>query len=187
MALKTDYLDYQLDGDRSYQLTPDGGTAQTVKLEDISEYTQIGDTFGAADINATNKAVNDLSASLTLVGTTSEIFKPYATSEYSENNWAQVSLRRQGQFVFCYIKCEASLPAVSAETGFKEYTIPNGYKPKFPVEICYPCVSGSTVGGFGAWGFTTDGKMYVKANECVKQWYGRYASGCWLTTDDYPS
>lgn len=33
----------------------------TVSFEDVTEYTQNGDNFGAAQINATNKAVNDIS------------------------------------------------------------------------------------------------------------------------------
>lgn len=60
MALKTDYKDDVFSGDRKYQKAdnPDG----TISLVDKTSYSQKGDTFSAADINATNKAVNSLSA-----------------------------------------------------------------------------------------------------------------------------
>lgn len=59
--LKTDYKDDVLDTSknekRKYNIiqNEDG----TVSLEDVTEYSQVGDSFGAADINATNKAVNE--------------------------------------------------------------------------------------------------------------------------------
>ena len=60
MSLKTDYKDDVLSvdmaGKRRYQMTEN--TDGTVSLEDESTYTQEGDMFGAADINATNVQVN---------------------------------------------------------------------------------------------------------------------------------
>ena len=60
MALKTDYQDYipPATGKR-YIITEDVQGYSTI--QDATEYTQEGDTFGAGDINTTNAAVNDLS------------------------------------------------------------------------------------------------------------------------------
>lgn len=57
MALKTDYKnDIPKTEKRKYRIiNNDDGT---VSFEDVTEYEQIGDTFGAGDINETNKAVN---------------------------------------------------------------------------------------------------------------------------------
>lgn len=36
----------------------------TFSFEDVTEYSQVGDSFGAADINTTNKKVNEIDSSL---------------------------------------------------------------------------------------------------------------------------
>ena len=57
MALKTDYKDdIPVSERRKYQMVDNGDG--TVSFVDVTEYSQEGDTFGAADINATNEAVN---------------------------------------------------------------------------------------------------------------------------------
>ena len=58
MGLKTDYKDAMFDGQRRYRLIPneDG----TYSLPDETTYTQKGDKFGANDINAINRAVNQI-------------------------------------------------------------------------------------------------------------------------------
>ncbi len=59
MALKTDYKNDIFTGNRKYnEITNSDGT---ISLEDVTEYTQEGDTFSATDINATNEVVNDMS------------------------------------------------------------------------------------------------------------------------------
>ena len=60
--LKTTYLDDVLDVSsnerRKYQMiTNNDGT---VSFVDVTDYTQVGDSFGAKDINSTNGAINDL-------------------------------------------------------------------------------------------------------------------------------
>ena len=60
MALKTDYKDDIFEGNRKYQISED--TDGNVEILDVTTYTQEGDRFGAADINATNGQVNRLSA-----------------------------------------------------------------------------------------------------------------------------
>ena len=59
MALKTDYKNFIPPEDgRKYQILANvDGSSQ---INDITQYVQAGDTFGAADINATNAAVNAL-------------------------------------------------------------------------------------------------------------------------------
>lgn len=62
--LKTDYKDDVLDVSanvkRIFNLVDQDGkiVVANVSIQDITKYTQEGDTFGAADINATNEAVN---------------------------------------------------------------------------------------------------------------------------------
>lgn len=52
-----DILESSMGGKRRYNLinNPDG----TVSLEDVTDYTQVGSNFGAAQMNATNQAVNE--------------------------------------------------------------------------------------------------------------------------------
>lgn len=57
MSLKTNYKDAVFSGKRLYRVTTVTGGSN---IEDITSYQTQGDRFGAADINATNKAVNAL-------------------------------------------------------------------------------------------------------------------------------
>lgn len=57
-ALKTTYKDDILSSGTKRKYNQTTNTDGTVSFEDVSEYTQEGDTFGAADINATNTLVN---------------------------------------------------------------------------------------------------------------------------------
>ena len=58
--LRTDYkddvLDTSVNTQRKYQMTTneDG----TVSFTDVTQYIQVGNTFGAADINAMNEVLN---------------------------------------------------------------------------------------------------------------------------------
>ena len=56
ITLKTDYKDDVLDTSvnerRKYQMIQNGDG--TVSFVDVTEYSQVGDSFGGADINATN-------------------------------------------------------------------------------------------------------------------------------------
>ena len=65
--LKTNYKDDVLDTSKNEKrkfrmIQNDDGT---VSFDDATEYTQQGDTFGAADINATNAKINEQNQSLT--------------------------------------------------------------------------------------------------------------------------
>lgn len=57
--LKTDYKDYvYLDENKKYKMinNPD----DTVSFQDVTDYSIIGDEFGANDINATNQKINEI-------------------------------------------------------------------------------------------------------------------------------
>ena len=60
---KDDVLNTSANEKRKYNMiTNEDGT---VSLVDATDYLQVGDSFGAADINATNKKVNELDSNLT--------------------------------------------------------------------------------------------------------------------------
>lgn len=67
--LKTSYTEDQLDisknTKRKYNVTknPDG----TESFDDVTEYTVVGDKFGAGDINATNAAVNNINDRMEII------------------------------------------------------------------------------------------------------------------------
>lgn len=66
--LKTNYVDDVLDTTKNQlrkyqQIQNDDGT---VSFVDVTEYTQVGTSFGAKDINDTNAAINDVNRKLTL-------------------------------------------------------------------------------------------------------------------------
>ena len=56
-ALRTDYKDDVFTGNRKYTMVnnQDG----TVSFIDETEYTQTGDTYGAAEINEQNQVINE--------------------------------------------------------------------------------------------------------------------------------
>lgn len=57
MSLKTNYKDDIISGsERMYKMKEYANGV--VSLEDVTEYEQIGDNFGAKDINSTNEAIN---------------------------------------------------------------------------------------------------------------------------------
>lgn len=54
---KDDILKENMNGKRRFNMIQNGDG--TVSFEDVTDYTQVGSTFGAAQINATNTAVNN--------------------------------------------------------------------------------------------------------------------------------
>lgn len=64
--LKTNYVDDVLDTTKNQlrkyqQIQNDDGT---VSFVDVTEYTQVGTSFGAKDINDTNAAINEVNGKL---------------------------------------------------------------------------------------------------------------------------
>lgn len=95
MALKTDYKDYiPPSGGRKYKITANSDGSSSV--EDITQYQQVGDTWGAEDINQVNKLVN--SAVYPNLGTNTNFSNPInqrsaasytgdSTSPYCIDRW----------------------------------------------------------------------------------------------------
>ena len=61
-TLRTDYKDDIFTGNRKYNQieNPDN----SISFQDVTDYAQQGDTYGAAEINETNEAINSLSSSV---------------------------------------------------------------------------------------------------------------------------
>ena len=59
---KDDLLDTSVNEKRKYNMIQNADG--TVSFEDVTTYSQIGDSFGAADINATNNKVNEVNSNL---------------------------------------------------------------------------------------------------------------------------
>lgn len=82
--LKTNYVDDVLDTTKNQlrkyqQIQNDDGT---VSFVDVTEYTQVGTSFGAKDINDTNAAINDVNGKLTK----KDFSNAVDLSSYSKNN-----------------------------------------------------------------------------------------------------
>lgn len=82
--LKENYKNDQFEGSRKYALTEGGDGLYTI--EDMTEYEQEGDVFGAEDINNTNKAVNRLnhSISVTFLSSGWSLSAPYTQTITAE-------------------------------------------------------------------------------------------------------
>lgn len=111
MALPTNFKDDVLSASmnkmrRYEQIYNDDGS---VSLEDVTEYEQIGSRFGAAQVNETNKAINDLAQTHTL--------KTYATpvdfgATTNDSISSIMNKMPNGAFVFFYINDTTSFPKV---------------------------------------------------------------------------
>lgn len=93
MALKTDYKDDVYSGERKYTIS---GTGANQTIEETTAFTQEGDTFGANDINATNKAImasqSHITASVTFTGTAPSTATVTLQSGYRFNENAVVRI-----------------------------------------------------------------------------------------------
>lgn len=56
-ALRTDYQDDVFSGNRKYTMIQNGDG--TVSFTDQTQYSQVGDLYGAAEINAQNEVINE--------------------------------------------------------------------------------------------------------------------------------
>lgn len=89
--LKTNYVDDVLDTTKNQlrkyqQIQNDDGT---VSFVDVTEYTQVGTSFGAKDINDTNAAINDVNGKLTTA-------LPSESSIHSLDNKIRISEYQEG-------------------------------------------------------------------------------------------
>lgn len=86
--LKTNYVDDVLDTTKNQlrkyqQIQNDDGT---VSFVDVTEYTQVGTSFGAKDINDTNAAINDVNGKLDQVD-----------SNIADTGWQSVTFNSEYQ------------------------------------------------------------------------------------------
>jgi len=82
---KDDILDFSVNEKRKYRVIENDD--ETISLEDVTIYEQVGDSFGAGDINSINEEVNNKLARKN-VGSSSDLGKmPYYTLK---NNWESI-------------------------------------------------------------------------------------------------
>ena len=135
--LKTDYKDYiPPESGKRYIITTNSQGYSTI--QDATEYTQEGDTFGAGDINATNNAVNNLTAAD--VGAVSQ-----AVYELTpQNGWEAASPASA-----CHLIVTGRLAAITARLRAPSATIdssnslifnlPSGVVPTKYIDVIMTC------------------------------------------------
>lgn len=135
--LKTDYKDYiPPESGKRYIITTNSQGYSTI--QDATEYTQEGDTFGAGDINATNNAVNNLTAAD--VGAVSQ-----AVYELTpQNGWTVASAASA-----CHLIVTGRLAAITARLTAPSATIdssnslifnlPSGVVPTKYIDVVMTC------------------------------------------------
>lgn len=101
--LKTNYVDDVLDTTKNQlrkyqQIQNDDGT---VSFVDVTEYTQLGTSFGAKDINDTNAAINDVNGKLNNVPSIEKI--EIANGKISSGVLVVTDLIPEGKNAFAFI------------------------------------------------------------------------------------
>lgn len=101
--LKTNYVDDVLDTTKNQlrkyqQIQNDDGT---VSFVDVTEYTQVGTSFGAKDINDTNAAINDVNGKLNNVTSIEKI--EIANGKISSGVLVVTDLIPEGKNAFAFI------------------------------------------------------------------------------------
>ena len=100
---KDDVLNTSANEKRKYNMiTNEDGT---VSLEDATDYSQVGDSFGAADINATNEKVNELNTNLSQIKYTPNYSEavPFDSFPYTAPSDGIVIVSFKGKSVDCSI------------------------------------------------------------------------------------
>ena len=157
-TLKTNYKDDVLDTSkntkRKYNMinNPDG----TVSLEDVTSYTQVGDKFGAGDINGTNTEINALNTSLT-----QKISSKNGT--YSEGTFVKLDSiafdEANGKLLLTKAGADTPIPFsgdYTAQYASKNSSITLDHDAKFAIMVtnvdasygrqCYVSVNGTRIG-----------------------------------------
>ena len=135
--LKTDYKDYiPPESGKRYIITTNSQGYSTI--QDATEYTQEGDTFGAGDINATNNAVNNLTAAD--VGAVSQTVYELTP----QNGWKAASAAS-----VCHLIVTGRLAAITARLTAPSATIdssnslifnlPSGVVPTKYIDVVMTC------------------------------------------------
>lgn len=132
--LKTNYVDDVLDTTKNQlrkyqQIQNDDGT---VSFVDVTEYTQVGTSFGAKDINDTNAAINDVNGKLAMLDGSSKLGVANGILTYSQ-------LRKYGKIVNISFR----LTGCSIQYGAVIGTLPEGYRPSTVISILGVVFDGS--------------------------------------------
>ena len=184
--LKTDYKDYiPPESGKRYIITTDSQGYSTI--QDATEYTQEGDTFGANDINTTNNTINNLTASdMGAVPTTRTINGKALSSNISltaadvgavsqtiyqltpQNGWEAASAASA-----CHLIVTGKLAALTARLRAPSTTInsnnslifnlPSGVIPTKYIDVVLSC--GGDISKAGGVQIGTDGRVVVFAGE----------------------
>lgn len=80
--LREDYKNDIFAGMRKYEMVQNADG--TISLDDVTQYTQIGDIFNSDDINATNKAVNETVDGFAEVLQDTDQFQQTMTQNFSD-------------------------------------------------------------------------------------------------------
>ncbi len=116
----------------------------TISLEDVTEYMQNGDDFGAADINATNAKVNMVNFNLTADGT------PFRFGKDSDGNYGYIITGEDG--------ADSVIPFISIDYG-KIYTLSKSTTTSSTgtsVSIAQTLPKGKYIGGWASF-WSSDG------------------------------
>lgn len=135
--LKTDYKDYiPPESGKRYIITTDSQGYSTI--QDATEYTQEGDTFGANDINTTNNTINNLTAAD--VGAVSQTVYELTP----QNGWTAASAASA-----CHLVVTGRLAAITARLTAPSATInssnslifnlPSGVVPTKYIDVVMTC------------------------------------------------
>ena len=184
--LKTDYKDYiPPESGKRYIITTDSQGYSTI--QDATEYTQEGDTFGANDINTTNNTINNLTASdVGAVPTTRTVNGKALSSNISltaadvgavsqtvyeltpQNGWTAASAASA-----CHLIVTGKLAALTARLRAPSTTInsnnslifnlPSGVIPTKYIDVVLSC--GGDISKAGGVQIGTDGRVVVFAGE----------------------
>lgn len=139
-TLKTNYMDDIIASGNSRKYTQTSNDDGTVSFTDATSYSQVGDTFGANDINKTNKNVNQINhttpVTLTATGWVGDT-APYSQTVdveglRADDNPIIVSLLADGASVDAQKAYSKAFGIISSGTGttadgsvtFKVYKLP---------------------------------------------------------------
>ena len=159
--LKTDYKDYiPPESGKRYIITTDSQGYSTI--QDATEYTQEGDTFGANDINTTNNTITNLTAAD--VGAVSQTVYELTP----QNGWTAASAASA-----CHLIVTGKLAALTARLRAPSTTInsnnslifnlPSGVIPTKYIDVVLSC--GGDISKAGGVQIGTDGRVVVFAGE----------------------
>lgn len=202
---KDDILDPSMSGKRKYRLIDNGDG--TVSFEDVTDYTQTGSDFGAGQINATNKAVNESCDKADVIDSLDDVIANQsdgmiagakAVAELNGNIYAQKVLwsgavfLNSGQTISLSEKISDQKSGVMIvfsryDNGAQNYGWQTAYISKYIVEE-FPATGGWTTPLINASGTVTGNKYYYVSDGEIKgsdsnadnnnrQWVFRYVIG----------